>query len=154
MDTEEPVMNKNQILSKTIVELIPALTFMFAEPDDDLIIEDGKTYLKASMGFYGYINGNLEIAASRELCQEFAMGMLGNKGIEDESTDWAKDVLTEILNTVCGKFLTSFLGDEPSYNLEVPEVIEVKGDSLSRDTADKYRMSFDIEGESLFVFFI
>jgi CheY-specific phosphatase CheX len=71
--------------------------------------------------------------------------MLG-VGPEDERVmDRARDALKEVLNVTCGGILTHIAGDQPVFDLTVPEVDEVDGEAWRTLAGDAGTAAFMVD---------
>ena len=71
-------------------------------------------------------------------------------GADDESgltTGNLVDALKEILNMVLGNVLTEVYGNEPVFDLDLPQLLPAK--TISTSTANSFRLWFSAEGEPI-----
>lgn len=116
----------SELISEVFCSVLETQAFMFGEPVDleDLPPRAGE-YIKAQMGFAGPLKGTLALAMPEAMCTEVAANVLGLDLDDDEAADSAQDALQELLNVVCGQVLTELAGEEPVFDLTVPEVTAV-----------------------------
>ena len=118
-------MNTNPADVKQVCcEVLEQLAFMFgedAEEDSTLDAPAGGCVLTA-MGFSGPAKGRFALAVPEDLCPEIAANVLGVDEDDELVAQNAHDALKELLNVMCGRLLTSLAGDEPVFELTVPEV--------------------------------
>ena len=113
-------------LNDVFTRVLEDYAFMFgdlleenhAPPADD-------RWVRAAMSFHGPIRGGLAITAPERFGGEVAANVLGIDAEAPESEKAAVDALKELLNITCGNLLTSIAGDEPVFDLTVPEVTDV-----------------------------
>jgi CheY-specific phosphatase CheX len=83
------------------------------------------------MGFDGPFKGSLALAVPEPFGGQVAANVLGldmddpkteNGTVCQTETNCAVDALKELLNVTCGNLLTAIAGDEPVFDLTVPEV--------------------------------
>jgi len=115
------------ILAEGFRDVIEKIAFMFAEPvpRDDLVPAESAC-LRATIRFDGpERSGTVSIAAPMGLCIEVAANVLGLDAGERVGVGEASDALRELVNVLCGRFLTDLAGDEPVFNLSIPEVLQL-----------------------------
>ena len=81
-------------------------------------------------------------------CREIALNFLGlddDANIEDES---AHDAFKEILNIMCGQMLTAIAGDEPIFQLGMPELSRVDAEQWKALCGDEQTVAFMVEDHS------
>ena len=96
-----------EILSQVFCDVIMRYAFMFGDvaPKDELPV-DGGHYLCAKVDFSGYRSGTLGISTTVDLCIQLAVNVLGMELDSNDSEDYAPDTLRELVNIMCGRFLT------------------------------------------------
>lgn len=104
-------------------EVIESLAFMFGEPSrkEDLP-PAGSSYVQATMTFAGPFKGSLALVVPEEVAPEIAANILGVEVDDEMAREQAEDTLKEVLNVTCGHILTALAGEEPVFNLSVPEI--------------------------------
>ncbi len=115
------------MLTEVFCDVIESLAFMFgdAAENGELPASQGDCVL-ASMTFSGPISGRLELAVPGEMRPEIAANVLGVDPDDELVLMGADDALKELLNVVCGQVLTRMAGDEPVFDLSVPEVSDLE----------------------------
>jgi CheY-specific phosphatase CheX len=116
----------HEAMQRIFGDVLEQMAFMFADPADTAEVEPMiEAGLRAHMRFRGPFRGELRLAVPQEMCPVLAQNMLG-VGPEDERVmDRARDALKEVLNVTCGGVLTELAGDEPVFDLTVPEIDEI-----------------------------
>jgi len=125
--------------------------FAFVFPDTvapaDLPAPNGPLML-ARISFTGAACGQLQLAASEELCSNLAAYMLGEDPGSPASLDRAADALAEFVNMTCGQ-LTTHIEPDRVTDLTPPEVTRLSHgewhDILGRPTTRGY----DIDGHPM-----
>lgn len=119
MDAE----SNKQVVAEVVCNVLEQMAFMFGDPMelDEISEADGEGVL-ARMQFKGPFTGSMTLAAPEELCPMLAENMLGVEPDDDRAQEKAHDALKELLNVCCGNVLTSLAGEEPVFDLTVPEV--------------------------------
>ena len=137
-------------LSEAFCGVIESVAFMFAEPvlNEDLGPADSDC-LRATMSFDGSArSGTISIAAPLNLCVDLATNILGLDPGADVGTTEASDALCELANVVCGRFLTNVAGDEPVFNLSIPEMSQLDAASWDEMARDAEALTFVVDDTS------
>lgn len=112
----------NEMLIKVCCDVFENLSFMFGEIIDLSEAEsDSDAFISATMSFKGDKTGFLELVVPSETADTLAYNILGIDESEDLPPGSAIDALRELLNTICGQLLTTLFGDQPIFDLTVPE---------------------------------
>lgn len=117
-------INHKELLNEVFSEVAEKLAFMFSDmPDEDEFSDIQSDSIKASMAFAGPFTGSIDIVVTEEMCSEIAANVLG-LDFDDEllTENAANDALKELLNVTCGHVLTSIAGEEPVFDLTIPEI--------------------------------
>ncbi len=121
--------NHREMLTEVFCEVIENLAFMFGEAAEEGELEDSAGgYVLAAMSFSGPMSGRIELAVPREMRAEIAANVLGIDLDDELATSSADDALKELLNVTCGQVLTHLAGEEPVFDLGVPEVSDLAED--------------------------
>lgn len=135
-----------EVLSEVFSDVLMKYAFMFGETcQKDDLPENGDGYLHAYVSFYGYKSGVLGVITQKSLCFEMAANVLGIDPEEENSNDEAEDTLEELINIVCGQFLTATFGVDPIFNLFPPSVDELDEDDWRKYVSDNNTIGFVIE---------
>lgn len=73
------------------------------------------------MRFTGHRCGTLGIVVPNDMCPVIAANILGMEVEDEEVVKRSFDALKEVLNVICGNLLTAMEGEEPVFDLTVPE---------------------------------
>jgi CheY-specific phosphatase CheX len=115
-----------EILQSVFCDVLERIAFMFGEPvDKSELPKYHDEYSRVSMNFSGQLKGSLSIAIPDKMSKEMAANVMGLDTDEDISKDVANDTLKEILNVTCGQFLTAYAGEEPVFELSIPEIFSL-----------------------------
>jgi hypothetical protein len=110
-------------LTSVVCDVLEASAFSFADPcaKDELPEARGDLF-EAEITFSGEKQqGTIRLAAPAELAAVFSAEMLALD--RDEVSDLqAADALKELLNVVCGQWLTAVWGVDPVFRLTVPQM--------------------------------
>ena len=118
--------NHKALLSRVFAEVLEQMAFMFADAADaDEPPPPPESPLLAHMTFRGAMSGKLSLAVAADMCPEIAANLLGTEPEEGADPKISRDALKELLNVTCGHVLTALAGDEPVFDLTVPQVEEL-----------------------------
>lgn len=112
------------VLEKVFPQVLEDYAFMFGD-----VLEEGAApapdgaCIAARMKFAGPFQGHLALSAPESFCRQLAANVLGLEMEDAEVESGAADSLKELLNVVCGNLLTELAGDEPVFDLTIPEVV-------------------------------
>jgi CheY-specific phosphatase CheX len=113
----------DDVLKEVFTEVAERLAFVFAsEVDEDHASAGTAAHLEATMTFSGPTEGRLRLVVPRDLAREMAANILG---LDDDDTaveSRTYDALGEVLNVTCGHLLTRLHGEEPVFEMTVPQV--------------------------------
>ena len=89
--------------------------------------------LRSAIRFSGNsIAGVIVVSIQLSLAQEIAANILGEEPGDETAVNQANDAFGEILNILCGQFLTTVEGPEPVFDLSVPLVGTASKDDWMR----------------------
>ncbi len=114
----------SETLTRVFTEVLEQLAFMFVEPADADDAPAPPDPVSARMSFRGPCAGTVTLAVPREMAPVLAANVLGLDPDDDLGVQAARDALKELLNVTCGNLLTAIAGDEPIFDLTVPEVAD------------------------------
>jgi len=118
------------LLRDTFSNVIEKLAFMFVEEvEEKKPIKTDSKFLKARMTFDGAMAGVFTIVVSEKMCSEIAVNILGLDSDDRIGKEQMSDALKEVLNVVCGNFITALAGDRPVFELSLPVVSEINASS-------------------------
>jgi CheY-specific phosphatase CheX len=112
-------------LAEVFCEIVEQMAFMFVEPieaEEEAAPAPLKSVL-AHLKFDGEFSGKLSLAVPVDMCAELAANMLGEEADDPDAISKGTDALKELLNVLCGNLLTAFAGEEPVFDLGVPEIL-------------------------------
>lgn len=122
------------VLEDVVPSVLENVAFMFSEPaDPDEGLPDAEEYLEAAMEFDGPAKGRIGVVVAAAWCDQLAEGILGEEPQEENVSAMRRDALCELLNIICGQFVTALWGTDHIVNLSIPTVSEV-----SQAAWDKY----------------
>lgn len=122
------------VLGKTIVSVLESMAFMFAEivtKNPVLSIEEN-TCIHTHIEFSGGRSyGEIGLILSPGLVSSIAKNVMGMESEDIVPHDTVEDMSKEIVNVICGQFLTSMFGDKPIFELSVPDVSRLDSKACS-----------------------
>jgi hypothetical protein len=113
-----------EIVKKVCCDVFEQLAFMFSEDpeEDEGVPTPAGGCVLTAMGFSGPAKGRIALAVPEDMCPEIAANVLGVDPDDELVSENAHDALKEMLNVMCGRLLTELAGEEPVFELTVPEV--------------------------------
>jgi len=136
-----------EVLTEVFSDTLLRYAFMFGDefPKDEISVDDAD-YLSITVGFSGERSGTLGISTSTDLCAVLTSNVLGNDPDDYESfDDSTSDALKELINVVCGQFLTAAFGEDPVIDMSPPAVSEIDEAEWKSLIDNKDTISFMIE---------
>lgn len=123
-------MNNEQhaIIRASLCDILENFAFMFAEAPDDNKAPEGPC-LAVRMSFAGPLRGTALLAVPATLAAELAANVLGVEPEEQQNPLMAMDALKELLNVATGNFVTALAGEEPVFDLSIPEPVAFNQDA-------------------------
>lgn len=111
-----------EILRKVFMNVLEQTAFMFAFPADKSEISgtERTKYLQAYITFSGHQTGLISITMPEDICTEIAANILGMEPEDEQVKEQGEDAILEMLNILCGQFLTAVEGEKPVFDLSVP----------------------------------
>ncbi len=136
------------ILSEVFCDVLINYGFMFGDPapKDELLTSD-TDYLRTTVSFAGHRTGVIGISTPADLGAQLAANVLGLEPDDDDSIESALDAVKELVNIVCGQFLTSAFGDEPIFDLLPPVSLEIDKAEWDKLLESEETMGFMVEDE-------
>jgi len=135
----------NDLLCATFAEVMQKQVFLFADPLDAGEIEtDESTWSQVQIAFHGPSSGSLTLSLPKELGHEVTANFLGLDPGEAISDRQADDAVRELLNVLCGHFLSAYAGEEAVFDLGAPAA--KSWESEPSPSADSVQ-GFDVEGK-------
>jgi CheY-specific phosphatase CheX len=140
------------VLMDVFSEVAENLAFMFVDPpEEDEFPEPTGPCVRAEMGFVGPFTGTVSLAVPESLCPQIAANVLGLDPDDELVTAKPHDALKELLNVTCGNLLTRIAGDEPVFDLTVPEVISLDEESWQAYQENPKTVGLILEDEPIII---
>ena len=146
-------MNANDILIKVCCDVFESLSFMFGEAIDlDEVDSESESFINVSISYKGNRAGSLFLIVSDETAKILAYNILGiDEDEEDLPSESYMDALKELLNTICGQFITSMFGDEPVFDLTVPETKIISLDEWQKSVDSGNFIALNVDDEPILI---
>jgi hypothetical protein len=109
-------------LSNVAQDVLRVTAFAFAEPCpmENLTIVESQM-LRATISFGGNPSGNITLVACADLLETLGADILASDANSLAPVP-LEDTLKELLNIICGQWLTTTYGEASVFNLGIPEV--------------------------------
>ncbi len=138
--------NATAILSNVFCEVLETQAFMFAEPaGNDEFPEDIEDCVSTEVGFRGNRKGEIHLTVPENLAIELAANIIGLELDDDQAEEKAYDALREILNIICGNFITELYGEDEDVSPTIPETKKKKARFWKKAMKDKATECFFVD---------
>ncbi len=137
--------NPNDVVFRVFCEVIEQMAFMFGEELETEAAEPVSEALCARMTFEGPMSGSMLLAVPDAMCPVLAENILGLEPDDEEVMEKARDALNEVLNVTCGNVLTSLAGEEPVFDLTVPEAATIDSDEWQALATDPNTVAVQVD---------
>ena len=146
-------MNANDILVKVCCDVFESLSFMFGEAIDlDEVDSESESFINVSISYKGNRAGAVFLIVSDETAKILTYNILGiDEDEEDLPSESYMDALKELLNTICGQFITSMFGDEPVFDLTVPETKIISLDEWQKSVDSGNFLALNVDDEPILI---
>jgi CheY-specific phosphatase CheX len=126
---------------------------MFGEAIDlDEVDSESENFINVSISYKGDRAGAIILIVSAETAKILAYNILGiDEDEEDLPFESSMDALKELLNTICGQFITSRFGDEPVFDLTVPETKTISLDEWQESVDSGNFLALNVEDEPILI---
>lgn len=148
---------RKTILTRVFTDVLEQMAFMFGDrssPEEFQACFD--EMILARMDYRGDLRGTLWLAVPVAMCPELAANFLGTDPENAVERRIYVDALKELLNVTCGNVLTAIAGEEPVFDLTVPEVTELtdsdreailEDESTAFLTVDEYQIAIRLTSD-------
>ena len=146
-------MNDNNILIRVCCDVFESLSFMFGEAIDlDEVDSESESFINVSISYKGNRAGAVFLIVSDETAKILAYNILGiDEDKEDLPSEYYMDALKELLNTICGQFITAMFGDEPVFDLTVPETKIISLDEWQESIDSGNFLALNVDDEPILI---
>ena len=111
-------------LATIFSEVLANLAFMFTEEPTEEAVAD-TTWLETAISYDGPHRGTLRFRCTKEFTVHLAANLLGAELEAAEAETGAVDAVKELVNILCGQFVTSVHGTNEVYDLSIPRISEL-----------------------------
>ncbi|HNT33855.1 MAG TPA: chemotaxis protein CheX [bacterium] len=137
-----------ETLNRIVCDVFERMAFMFGEIVEKASLPSlQRTGYLAKMGFEGPICGSVSMAVAQSMCPVIAANVLGMDEDDEFVTEKSLDALKEMLNVICGQIVTSLAGDEPVFDLSVPQVVDIGADEWKSLMDQEESLAFIVDDE-------
>jgi chemotaxis protein CheY-P-specific phosphatase CheC len=117
------------LTSRVVARVMGQLAFMFGERvSADELPPTPKSAFHAEMSFSGPFGGIFGIVVPAAICPSIAANVLGIDEDDPDALRKGQDALKELVNVACGHILTEIAGEDPVFDLTVPDVSTILAD--------------------------
>lgn len=136
--------------TNVLCSVLERFAFLFPVPvsDDMLQIPEG-TSIETTICFEGPDSGELILLLPQPLCEQVAANVLGVDEADELVKQRRQDAAQELLNVICGQFLTETYGEQQVFNLAPPSSETVKAERWKELRADERSLGFSMAAGSL-----
>lgn len=117
-----PAEYLTEALGHVLVSMVSMSPHMTEADDMPEMKTDG---LNVRIEYTGEHSGELGLIMEKNLASRFAARILGLDNTEDIYDDMIEDALRELLNVVCGHFVTLMYGYTPILKISLPKVFSI-----------------------------
>lgn len=115
------MLQQRATLTTTFSEVLANLAFMFVS-QETADAGPGDLCLEASIVYRGALSGRLRLRCSQEFSRALTANLLGMDPENPEAAAKSDDALKELMNVLCGQYVTAAYGSDGVFNLGIPEV--------------------------------
>ena len=146
-------MNANDILIKVFCDVFESLSCMFGEAIVLVEVDsESESFINVSISYKGNRAGAVFLIVSDETAKILTYNILGiDEDEEDLPSESYMDALKELLNTICGQFITSMFGDEPVFDLTVPETKIISLDEWQKSVDSGNFLALNVDDEPILI---
>lgn len=141
-------MNDDRIRKMTDVfcDVLERLAFTFGDPTPKRELPRlHEPCFAAEMTFSGSQSGALALVVPESMCPELAANILGMDKDDEMAVQCVHDALKELLNIICGQLLTAVAGEEPVFDLSVPQTTRCTPEQWAAWFDDPETVAFLVE---------
>jgi len=106
-------------LERVLADVLADLAFLVGE-SGDLEPAPGAVWIAAHVEYRGPRQGVLRCWCTETFATQLAANLLGLDADSDEACDRRLDAVCELLNVLCGQFVTARYGVSAVFNLSIP----------------------------------
>ncbi len=139
-----------QAMEQAVISVVAAMTGMSAEVIEARDIPPFEIPLiNARIAYSGPYSGDLGLMIEQPLAELIGMHMLGFGPGEHLIQDMIDDAVKELLNVVCGRFLTLMFGSKPVFSLNIPQAFPLGAQVCNALVQNSPLLAFRVEGYTI-----
>lgn len=143
-----PQKQTMETLTKTFSEVLANLAFLFTDVQEAEADSDDQ-WLETTIGYNGPQEGMLRLLCTRTFSIHLAENLLGTDREDPDLTTKADDAVKELMNIVCGQFITAAHGTSEVFNLTIPRIRLLPDGPPVGENRDAGVSTFTVEGQLL-----
>lgn len=135
-----------EFLIQAMRQVMPSMASMSPSfPDSGDVPDMQGEALNVRISYSGWHTGELGLILERRLVSRIAVRIMGMDEAEDLPEDMIEDALRELMNVICGHFVTLMYGDKSLLDVSTPQVFPVKNAlcNLLRSSPDIHAFMID-----------
>jgi CheY-specific phosphatase CheX len=101
--------------------------------------------IAATMSFNGHSSGRLTLQLVSRVLDMLAENMLGEQPEGEDADEKRQDALKEVLNMICGNFLTQWVGEDPVFELSPPSITDINSPVSNDGLSAPISVLFNLE---------
>lgn len=147
-----PDTNPRETITHVLCDVLERFAFLFPMPaDGDEPAPAPDRGVETTISFSGPHTGRLSMVLPQELCTEVAANVLGTEPDDERARERRHDAAKEMLNIICGQFLTEHYGEDMVFDLSPPDAENISNERWThlQDCPDTSAFSM-MEGSLLF----
>jgi hypothetical protein len=115
------MLQQQETLATTFSEVLANLAFMFVseEGEDAPPVE---RWMETRVGYRGPLAGELRLRCTPDFSRILTANLLGLDPDDGEVAHKSEDALKELMNVLCGQFVTAVYGPDGVFNVSIPTV--------------------------------
>lgn len=117
--------------------------------DPDAVPPFEKELIHARITYEGDYSGDLGLLIDPSLASMLSARILGLGTDADLSRDIVEDAMKELLNVICGQFLTIMFGEKLLFSLSVPHVFPLSVQACNMLRTSSPSVVFNVEGQTV-----
>lgn len=139
------------LLKELFISILQQSAFMFAEEigQEDLDMPD--RYFVSTINFTGHASGEISMLIPDKAASMMFTNILGSDDTASAEKQ-KKDCVGEVLNVLCGQYLTAAAGETPVFNLSIPKTSTIALADIENFTkAKKKSASLFLENMKIYI---
>ncbi len=139
---------KTATLTTVLSEVLANLAFMF-DDEEPTGPQPDQSWLEATISYNGPKSGTLTLNCPAEFSPFLASNLLGVSPEDEDAEQSAEDALRELMNVLCGQYVTARHGVDDVFDLTIPQVRQLSEPPLASLSDGEDSATTSIEGNRL-----